>query len=986
MKKVILTLFVFFISSYAAAEGYSFDEQSCAVTSLSTVTFKIGEDSFQSKIKVDLFFKGDLFPLPKMRVSFLEHVPEKMFISWTNIIAKRSEQEVFLPEIRTRVLNEESQVFSSVRVSAPEERAVFETNVQSVYRAQDMVALFLSQNEFVITAVTENGDAWKAEAALSMSDAAFRKMASRCYPQLSNSFLKSNGERVAMKSSSSESEKMSSVAIHWSEGYGLTHFSWLQNILPDQLEVSQLISSPITEVEQERKNADFMRLALEKKKNQAQLDELVSDQQYIALNTTLMNHYQDLNKTYNRFVVLTSNGDSVGDNLISQKISEQNRLAAQIDDLEKKLVMIRTEESNAQAGLEKLNEEMQPFLPTLSSFEAEISERKQKIEGVELMINHLVSLLKENQEGLAIELTTEKTSQGAPWSVEQIEQQSRENVLRAQRITVLTHLESQVRSLEGELAPLLQSANRQEEAARVYLVTISEDRANQTSGIAALKRKLNAVENWLQESLQVPHFMVATPEYYSELSASIETKIANVSFVRNYDSEFDFLAKLYESTERKFVEQLEIAIKTPGMEVISRILCPPAVLVDSKNRTFPCLTVDEAIDEKVAENFFLNLPPQSVNRLLQLGDGPWTQERTKVEVLILQFQEELTNPTQELQDIVNTWAELRHTIWRWVTMQKEEQALEVCLDEKPVDLFSDKVYSSQFYQKVFECEKKEVARKEMERDTLRANIQVLNETLQEKESVFNAANEEFNVLSQQFVEKALNKINDVQSQVYSSEMLMSCILPLENVEDCANAVKNTIDNSAQQLAAEQQKYVDMTKALFMNINMQTAALSENVQVLQLEQTKTESEKQSYKDANNIDSLTVKMTSLKAQHSKTQAEIVELLSQKEKSMLNLSEAKDQQMVLEKEAASLTIQIQNIIGQIQAVLPEFETFCSQIRPLGETLQSVDREMYRLLQPDQPIPDSKLYSACQLPNLDSFVPRQSAIVKPLELRGTL
>jgi hypothetical protein len=957
---MIKSMFVllFFTSFSALAGNFSFEKDSCTVTVTNDVLFEINQQNFRSQVKAELLWSGTV-PLPKIRLTFLQHEPMNATIEWKNILLERGGRKFLRPEMIDRIRQEDGQSFKMKRLSPEGQIAIYETEPLDLIRSQDMVALFLSQNEFVIGATTQGGDIWRAKQSLNASDAAYRQMAATCYPQLSANYLKPTGERLSVKTDLSG---LSPAALSVSDGYGLTGFTWMEDLLPVSLRNSNALAIGVGS--DETKITQLVELLREKQQAQDIFNRETTNPDYLKLNEQLAGYYDQLTQIYSRFVIVTGNSTQAADSLIGQKINEQKVLSAELEKVSAQIDESTTTKIPLEQEYSAAEEVLVPHMQKLASFDSSISEMEQKLKDIELIHDHFLRLLDEQQTLLGEQASTLGGEISAPWGIEEIEAKAKENSDRQAQIQLVSAMKIKVEAIAVDAKILLDKATAQQAAAQAYLDAVNQQRVR--------KDQLAKEELWLRQNLEVPHFTIASDEFFLQLNKAIEQQIVDSKSSRDYNGEFDTHAALYDKSQTDFMSLVEKA-RQGGASLFASVLCNPNVLMDEKNRTRPCLTIDEILNEKISDNFFMGLAPKDLDGFLTEVQKPWTLESSKSQILIDRLKNEISQPTENLQVMVDAWGSLRHIIWRWVTMQKEASAFDVCPDPKPTSLYQDKIFTAEFYEKVFQCEKSEVVVHQQARDAALVAFNETQTTIDQANQVYEQADAEFSTYSDIFMINADKKIKSVSENANFSQLFTSCLLPMERAEACSASLETSVTEATNKLSQEQAAYEDMTRALFLNIKARLNILSNETSSIVAQTQQLQQGKLDYIAQNGIDILTANKASIKSRLEQITQQISDLLKAQNEQAASLAAATRQESLLRGEAKNLVAEIQTVSSQIAGLLPKFQPFCTAILPSSEKMQSIDSQVYTLFGKSTVDIQTKLYSSCQMPSLDHFIPNQ-------------
>lgn len=973
MMRLMPLFIISFFSLNAFSETLTFKKESCSVEATSTLQLAIGSEKIASDVKVEFVFAGQAILLPKVRLTFLSHEPASASIQWNDISISKSKVQMFTNDIAEHVRLEEGKAFAMKRVSPVGQVAVFETSLTNFGRAQNLVALFLSQGKMIINASPEEGDLWQAEHSLKNSDESVRQLAFNCYQASTVGYLTEKGQRIPLKADPGpDKKKMATSAQHWSDGYGVTNFSWVNEQLPLAFRYPfELVDKDADEVTNNKQLAVLYRLAKEKRSTQETFIQSTTQPQYIELNNQLSSYYDQLNALYTRFVVVTGSSDQATDSLLQQKISEQKILSSTIAQLSVQISQQKQVEGPLQQEYDSSVSILNPHLAQLNLFDNEKKTRVERMQTIALLQTHLAALLSEQEEILKKHNANAEGLTSAPWSVEEIEKQIVANKNRDGQIATIRQLKVQLELISSEVNVLLEKANAQQTAALAYTEAVATQNR--------LKRELTQEEEWLYQSRQIPNLTIMPTDYFTSINKVFGDQLAEAKITRDDDGEYNYHESRYYAAEKEFLANLEKA-KSVGQSVIAAVICKPDVFMDANNRKTPCLAADDALDATMVESFFNSLPTENLNALMVNVQKPWQQDVSKTQILIDRFHNELNQATPELQAVLDVWGQLRHIIWRWVEMQKAGDGFSVCTDPKAIDVFKDNVYSEAFYETIFKCQKAAVEVHEANKATILASLQQTDTVINNSFASFDSADQEFANLSVTFVTSAMAKIKTVSEQMDFTKLFSACALPLEKVEDCALTLTTGVSESQTKIATEELAYVDITKALVMSINFQTTQLvQENANLVSSVAT-IDQNKATYTTNNNLEVLMSRQEELKIKLANVESQITDLTKKESEKKSQLATLAQTEVLLRDEASQLATQIQNSMAQIKALLPAYQPYCSAILPSSNRLQEIDASIYEVLGQEFKAADSKVYSSCQMPNLENYIPNRTILNTPL------
>lgn len=968
-------------SAQTQAAPFALNQSTCSIAAENVVALKIGNEQLDSKIRVELVMMGESAPLPTLKITFLTHEPTKATFEWPSIVHSKKNVKLFRSEIFDRVIQQQGKHFTMKRVSRAGEKAVFQTDVLSMNAIQNMIALFLSQNDFTIHAFADEGDDWTGTFSLAMSDSSFRQMAAKCFATQSEKYLTATGERADLKISGiKDKNALAAMPYYWSEGYGLTPYTELETLVPSDLKNQPVFAESDSDDDKYKKLSEWIHTLVRKQTTMAELTTNGNDPAFIAVNTELTGYYKKLDATYSRFVVLTGD-NSTSDGLISQKIKEQEALQVALTEIETKIASAQQTLDPLLADQSLTANQLAPFMDHLTNIENLKASHSARIQEIASLQTHLQDLLTRHQSTLAASVPPAAAE--GPWSVEEIEKQDKEAAIKLQKAQALVVLQQQVQTIVGDLQGLLDKANAQQTASMAYLQAVAEQRS--------LKAEMTKEETWLYQSQNVPKFTVAAKEFFDALNTTVESNVARElekskagqpSTVRDYKWEFDFHSNAYNHIEAEFLKIVATS-KSQG-SLISSILCPPSVLKDEKNRKQPCLTVDDVLDEKIVENFLSTLPPKDVDDLLGTVPRPWNQESSKTQLLIGKYESELANPTANLQELVDTWGALRQVIWRWVTLQKKAKALDVCDDrEAAAALFASGNYTPEYYNKVIECERVEVLKHKARKKELLDALATSKASIDQAQSAFDSADVAYDTASQEFINGAMAKLKDVPALSDQTQIFSTCLLPLEKPEDCATAIGDITSGKLAHQA--QNEYTALVQALVSHIHSRMTLMGQENTTAVSEVARLEKERVDYITANNVTPLLEKRDALKLQIESSQTELAALKTTQQQKNSALSTARNDEGTFKTEAQALIAELTATTDKIKSTLPTLMPFCARILPYTHRLQQIDAALYVQMKFPTPNRPTK-YSSCQIPNLENYIPAPKAIEQLGVSRGQL
>lgn len=936
--------------TFAAEEPFKFNSETCTVGSTNDIDF---EGEFVSKIKTEIFMSEGSLKLPRIRLSFLAHEPEHVAVHWEEIATEKSGKLWFRPEIVDRLRLEENKAFAMKRVNPGQAgaAAIFETDVLDFDRSQDLVALFLSQRTMIIDAGPE-GVNWKGTQHLSGTDGAFRLLAAKCHPELSKAYVKSSGRPI----SQAEIKGLSPIALLYSEGYGLTEFSWIRDLLPSDLRVAELLPPGLKERELQSRMELLWAELTKKRAALAAADAASKNKSYVQLDSLLKESFSQLAQSYDRFIALT--GDSEAQRgLISSKMDEQTELNSKILDLTARIAAAVSDRANTGKALSETEATIAPHNAQMKSLGDGIAALEQQSAAILALQARLQRYLSDEERVLA--LASAEPIPTAPWSVEEIEARRKENQERQTRLAMLANLKARVESISAELQPVLDKAAVQQSAFDAHSAIGPE--------IQNYRDELAKEERWLQKRGDIPNFQAAD-EVFGALTASIEARITEKQYERKYEPEFDFVEQAFKTSVSEF-NSIQTRAEAGSLPVLTGILCPPGAITDPSLKKRSCLNFDEAMDARIAETFVNELSPSDLDRLVGHVQKPWNESESKVDLIWSRLRQEIDQPSAELTEMLAKWTEIRFLVWRWSTMQKKADAFAPCAEPKPVELFSGELYSQAYYDRVFQCQREETASHQANRERLIAALADAKGRQEQAYLSFDQADADFDQVSRDFVSRSISGLDSFSQALDMSPVISLCVIPLKDAENCGTAVRNSVVLADQTLTQETNIYLDLAKTLILNINGRIAVLAADNQAV-VDQTIVQRQVLSdYMVQNGVDQMIAARDTLVKKLADLEAQLQTLSTAKSKQLADLASSDQMEFRLREEAGILVQSIQSAKTDIQARMPELNAFCAPILENLGVARQADGVLRDLIAPGTQARTEELYSSCEMPDLAAF-----------------
>lgn len=918
MTKVKMIILSLFLSTNLWAQSFQFVPEQCAVVSQQDIQFMIGNESFTSAVEVEFVFTETL-PLPKIRLRFMQHEPDTVKIRWENILTQRRGVPFFSEEVLTQILQEESQYFLTNQINSSAQNSTFETETLDLFRSQNMVALFLSQTQMTVSVINDFGDEWQGKVTLRASDASYRQMVSQCHTQRTSSYLLPTGERR---------ETQESLGQAVSDGYGMVGFHQLSKLLPPSLRTESFFE--LGEVNDSTQVVELLTLLQQKQELLLKAKSESKEARTEVIAEKLKQLASERQRLSDELLLLSGAGGEGLTGLIVEKQKQEESLKIQLASITQQIQAQESQSGPLTAEAEQIQQTVLPFLPQMEEFDQRVILYNSKIEEIGILQKRLMSVAQETQALLAAKISEleSATAISSPWSVEELDKNIAELNKNKNQYLLIQSLKDSLVEIQKQSTELIEMARLQKAAAEKYLLVVAQQ--------GQWRRELSQIESEIEQGSKIPNISSIDSVTIAILNSNIEDMIlAEAHPQRDYETEFSFYEKIYERYQLAFSQLLEAA-KSKGSLLMAQVVCEPSVLLNPDQSRRSCLMLDELLDDSLREAFVNNLSPKDLDLLLNNVPTPWVNDLSKTELVARQLQDEIKS-SQELSMMESSWLDLRHIIWRWSTMQKEASALDVCEDPARKDIFSSGLYTSQYYEFVFQCEQQRMVALVTKKSEVTQKMIVSSLDVVAANDDYKKQDQEFSKASEVFVSQSLGQIKTAQSEAVLSAIFTSCLIPLESAETCAQSIEGEL----QKTTIFEQKAME----LVLNIQSRVLLLDAETKGF-IEQVKiVEDSKQQFMVANNIAPLFARQSEIQNQMAEIEKQVADLQQLQAGQNQALTKTNEERLALLEREKALVAELTMVTLQTESVKFQQKDYCKSREIMRDQLLAIDDQLFQL-----------------------------------------
>lgn len=907
IKEIGLAIFILIHAEKSFS--FEFNKETCSLEQNETLVFKNGDSTFSTEVKTDFYI--DSLHVPHLRILFLQHRVEKVFIEWVNINYGRSKNAFTseLKEIVSKMENEKIQMSPSSSLENS-----FETVDTDFRQTQSTVALFLSQESVTVSILGDDNALWSASLSLKSSDLSYRQMAIACFEELSAPYL---NKKTRLTPSVDITKAVS-------DGYGLVYFNDALSLI-SSMKISENI--PISDLNK------IITLMTEKRKRQQDISTLIEQNEMKDLLSGYQASSQELKSVLDRIQTISGSGNT--NNLLlqtQQKINEVNSDILKLQDDNKNLkisIEIANQDSSA------LQEKIKPFIPTLNEFD----QKKIDLLGKKMQLIILLGKLEDMKsdtihtlESGGVDVATLSGGIGTPWSLDTIQEKFALNEKIKDRYIFVVRLQKQLQQLLSETELLIQESSKLNTLYTEYTTSVAQQRKIGDT----IKEKDKSIQN-LNE---IPYFSDQDEITFNVLNIRLEENMPSEH--RDYDTEFSLHEDLFKKLRNEFQEQKQSILNSNKIS-IAKLICDPQFLLEPALQKSPCIYLHKIFNPEERQKIIDQLSPEIIDSLLQEAPKPWPYKDSKVKVLSMNIEKELNSSSDQFEILSQKWNMIRLVVWRWNVQQKEPTEFSQCEDaESLASTIKTNSFSSEFYQKVFFCEKKQVSSLEESKDSLIADFIVNSKNVEASNEKYLTQNDAYIEKSKNFDQQLEQLISNTQERAYFENNFSKCL------------TTDFVPSLCKTALTQELKQIDSAQALFSEFYQQVTAQLTSSEVQKNETldeiNKVEAERALFSKNNSIDDLLLQQDVLNRKRN----EILNSIDANAQSIsalqLRLAAYKQDDVSLRNEESALRTQASLLSLKENELSSQIAKQCIPYLQLRDQLLAIDLQIKEALSADE------------------------------------
>ncbi len=931
-------IFIIVLHTQVSSANFVIDKEYCT---LSNTFSGVTSDNLTYDGVINLTFTSSDAALPLINVSRLSRNinPTNMSLSWPNADLVDSRQRpIFVPDFQKRIETEINNTFDLVKEDVGG-NPVFYSRPYGFYRFQNLIALFLSQNDVTLTFKNQNSDQdEKLVIPLQNSDVSFREVARHCFSNSVSEYIGADFTRT----------DTTDVNYVWSIGYGLTSYFILEDLLPEQVKFPNDITKNLSMDSRQSYDQFNQLFALLNTKLR-----LVNSIRAIELNSTYVNSQSAIRQSADKIVALANTRDQLGGPQGQLKLieTELKELGFKLLIAEQALATYSQQFNPVQEQKSLIEAKINLLSETLSLMDYRIQVTRDLNKQYESNIKTLSEVLNLYAEQYSSQITEKLRTEvlGTPYSIEQILESN----------TKLEANQAEQRKLQRNLALILSVTDEMNKIVESHKLAFDID--EQRSALKVQKvAKLQAYnQNQLdqvlfQEALGQLNFdqitdLIKLDREAQEVEVAALTgaeRESRLNIIQNL--KISDLKKLTQDLIRTSYDRYDAFIDQTKSSQLSllflNVVCKSNYLVRSYQGQ--CLDPLYLNDIKKVEVFVDQLSSQTLTDLgFQI-----TQSRS----LIQKFEASRTQVISEkiisesggelAQNVIQKWSNVLYLRWKYFAIRS---------------LGDDKIFSFDLLTNALNQQKLQMTELKAAADTIEAEVIAIDLNI-------NSLNSEFLVAEASYFENLSINQTEILREVYLSgisaaDLNLECIIDVQNVDLC----NRSFDSVSTQLTTSNDTLTsDIKQAILLLLitsSSQIETLNENLKISVEALDGLINEKNDYIQKNNYNQVLASYENSVANVRSLELRLKRFAEQK-------ANAEQRRAILLVERFSVTTkytdvvaEIKNITDQIRPTLNQLKPLCDEKNILVTQLQNNEAAIHELLSLTQQ--PSNINSICQI-----------------------
>lgn len=850
---------------------------------------------------INISFTTENIVLPLINVSLSRNInPTEVRLSWPNAkLFDSLQRPLFDSEVQDRMESEIKGYFELKK-----EGYAFYSKAYGFYRFQHFMALFLSQNDLLLSFKNEGSQNFETQVvSLAGSDLAFREMTYHCHYDSVSDYL------------AVDISRKQPVFKSWTDGYGITAFGGFENLLPAQAKYPNDITkylnqdSAISYV----KLSDIFKLLEKKSDLNNSIDEIQISEEYISLN-------QDIEQSAEKAVNLSSQKYSLdGEQGYIQKIDQDLQdIAAQIVSVE---TSIQTYEKRAKPLKERFLIlqvkilELRGRLAGFSNQQRQMQSDKERFQqSLKSLKDMITSFVDEYSEKEVENFVPEPLF--TPYTLEEIESS---NSLVDQKIQERNELQ-RLLGLIGSINYYIEDLSISYESAMGIFNQISEAKINQVR-LKEFYHKTEMDKIQLLESIGNVDFTLL------ENSINADKKLGKYKDLKNSDVRTALVEDIKASYSD--YDSLVDGLKSERIELLPHIVCSSDYFLSSfQGQCFDPVNLDKGVD---IELFVDQLDSSDISNLSFIIDRSNNLIERYSSSLAQLITERIKSETHESnsKSVQSLWSEILYNRWAFFVVRS---------------LDANENFSFKNMEDALKDQKNKIREIENKADDIAAEIIKIDRDLSKLDSRF------LDLESKYF--ESLSKNQELiiaqmdQTEVDVSDTNLACLVDITNFELCVKEVTDLVSKSNTELSEKVKNIKDVVVVLVVSARFNILKLENNLNASIKKLKGLNEEKQIYIQTSDYEAKNKVYQNVRGEHLRQILILKTLHEQKFRLESERSSALAEKQKYSGKLNSLILEIEGLVTVMKPTLEKLRPKCDQLNDLFKNVRQVDKQILDIL----------------------------------------
>lgn len=850
---------------------------------------------------INISFTDGKLVLPLINVSLSRNIdPTEVRLSWPEAKLYDSLQRpLFESDVQERLESEIKQYFELKK-----EGYAFYSKAYGFYRFQHFMALFLSQNDLLLSFKNKGEQNFETQlVSLAGSDLAFREMTYQCHFEAVRDYL------------AVDQSRKQPVYKSWTDGYGITNFGEYEILLP----VDAKYPNDITKFLNQDSKISYVKLSdifslLKQKSNlNDQVDTIQIDEEYISLN-------EEIKKSSEAAINLSSQKNSLGgDSGLIQKIeSDLKEIEIQISTSESSINVYEKRISPLKERLEILKIKISDLKNRLSDFNDQIKETQSKNYSFERDLESLTNLISD----LANEYSAQDLENYipeplfTPYTIEEIEASYIKVNQKIQERSEINRLLGLVSSIANYIDDL--SVNHKK--AMDVFNQISEEKIKKVQLKEAYYKNeiakvqlLDSIGNINFEVLEKSIIKDKKTDQFENLKNS-EVRSLLIENIKNSYAEYDSVVE---------------AQKSNRQDLLSHIVCKSDYFLSSFQGQ--CFDPINSGNFKNIELYIDQLDSPDINNLRFIMDSSNSLIERHNSNLVSKISERLKAELENApaKNIQNLWIQILYSRWAFYVVRS---------------LVAEEEFSFKALENALRDQRNQIQALDDQKDDISAQIIKIDLKLNNLNSKFiNLESEYFESLNKN-QNLIVSQIN--QSKVDTSNSNLSCLLAIRNLDLCLGLVDGLVSASNAKLSDNSESIKDMVIVLIVSARSNIEKIEKNLKESVEKMNILISQKDEYIQVSGYDDKNKVYEAVKGEHLRQVLQLRSLIEQKYRLEAEKTAALIEKQTYTDRFKSLVSQVQNLVSIMKPTLIKLKPKCDKMNVLLKDIENIDRQILNIL----------------------------------------